>query len=609
MADSGSSNDINTSGDKTAFPKAIIESANSLASWKHGLSTRFWFITLLCLVVALVLSAIAIRSGGTEIVVRFQQGYGIKPGDPLRFRGIDVGRVTAVVLDRELHAVSVTILLDPSASGIAKSGSRFWIERPRLSLGRLSGLDTVVGSKYIAVLPGNPESSRETRFEGLESPLTILDSDVVEILIRFHEGHGLEIGDPLKHRGIVIGEVTGVSLSESLSGVAVRVRLREDARTLARAGSQFWVERPKVSLTSVRGLDTLVGGRYLAISPGPKDADLVVEFDGLDVPPAANERLEGGIDVILEGDHRHGLEAGAPVTYRGLPIGYVVSVGLSTDAAEVETRIYIQPAYKQIIRENSQFWSTSGIDLSVGLSGIQLSAETLATIATGGVAVATPNSPGKLAASGHRYRLHRKPENEWHEWMPHLLVGDGNLPSDLKLPQPTRVALRWREKRFGFERTRRRDGWALALEDGRWLGPANLFVPDLEALPGSGVLEIAGKEASLKGVSIPAGQVLANIPIENSSLPETRWPNKQLSVLTEAEDCLASTGTTGLNIALPASRLTPVAGGWRIDSSVAIPPDAHGACVVSTKRGEVIGVIVVESGKASVAKISLASGN
>ena len=63
------------------------------------------------------------------------------------------------------------------------------------------------------------------------------DLDAVDIRIRFAKGHGLAIGDPVRHRGIVVGEVTAVGLNEDLRGVAVDVRLTGSAAEVARVGT------------------------------------------------------------------------------------------------------------------------------------------------------------------------------------------------------------------------------------------------------------------------------------------------------------------------------------------------------------------------------------
>src|SRR5690606_5673196 len=199
---------------------------------------------------------------------------------------------------------------DAPARSLARQGSRFWIVRPEISLSRIRGLDTVIGPKYIAVAPGPASAPSQHVFKGDEVPVGFADGEDQEIRIHFGSGHGLAVGDELRHRGIVIGEVTSVQLQPNGSGVTVNVRLATSAADVARAGSQFWIERPRINVTGIGGLDTLVGGRYLAVLPGPADAPPHDEFQGLDVAPVAIDRAEGGLEIVLESAHRQGVDSG-----------------------------------------------------------------------------------------------------------------------------------------------------------------------------------------------------------------------------------------------------------------------------------------------------------
>ena len=47
-----------------------------------------------------------------------------------------------------------------------------------------------------------------------------------------------------------------------------------------------------------------------------------------------------------------GMEPGTPVMYRGQQVGQVISVGLAHDSASVDARAYIQPEYRDLVRDN-----------------------------------------------------------------------------------------------------------------------------------------------------------------------------------------------------------------------------------------------------------------
>ncbi|MBC8351400.1 MAG: MCE family protein [Planctomycetes bacterium] len=597
------------------FPNAQIQEGGNIAASIRRHSSRLWIVTGICLVVAVILFASANRNRGTHIAVRFQQGHGIKPGDALRHRGIEVGEVISVKLDNDLGTVVVDIVLESAASGLAREGSRFWIERPRLSLARVSGLETVVGAKYLGILPGDADAAAKFVFDGDESPLMVLDSHVREIQIHFRDGHGLQIGDELRHRGIVVGEVSNVDLNDELSGVTVNVRLVQSAQDLARAGSLFWIERPDVSLTGIRGLDTIVGGRYIAVVPGPDDAELLTSFDGLESARTTTERSEGGLEITLEGVHRRGLRTGAPVLYRGHKVGQVVSLGLSPDASRIEARAYIQPAFTRIIRDNTVFWSTSGVKANFSISGgFELSAETLETIAAGGVSLATPDTPGKPVSTGHRFTLLSKrddgfDEGTWTSWQPHIPLGSIELPEAMMLPHPTRAALIWKEKRLGLSRSRQREGWLLALSTNQLLGPADLLIPPESAIDGAASLQLVGQQFSVSAERIELYGKLATLRLD-AALKDTRpWPVEQLRQPSSIEEVFILTESAESSFPIPTNRLTstPGIGEWDVASSFSISPQLHGSCVVSRADGAVLGLLVVDHGMAHIAFAPAAS--
>ncbi|MHC4879722.1 MAG: MlaD family protein [Planctomycetota bacterium] len=556
--------------------------------------SRLWLVTGLCLLVAVGLVVWNQRPAGPTIRIRFEQGHGLRPGNSLQHRGIEVGQVTAVDLDSDATGVVVRVMLDPQAKSLARDGSQFWIVRPRVSLARVTGLDTVVGARYIEVQPGPEGGPAKMDFEGLETPLALAEPDATEISIRFYEGHGLTLGDEVRHRGIVIGEVMAVELNPELSGVVVRVRLSASARSLARQGSQFWVERPTVNVTEIRGLETLVGGRFIAVQPAPEGTGPQFDFDGLDVPPPS-EMPEGGLEIVLEARQRGGLGRGVPVLYRGFRIGHVSSVALATDAATVEARAWIEAPYRHLIREQTKFWMNSGVDVKVGLSGVELSAESLSSILIGGVSLATPPNAGAAVSGGKRFDCEAKPLAEWLQWAPQLPVGSNAIGGDVVLPLPVRVSLEWAERRFGFRRSHSRSGWALPLRDGRLLGLARLLSPVDSALDDRTTLACEGSSIELSTDAVTVSGDLAIVRgLKLPLVDGRRFDLRRTRRLSQPVDLLVATPGLTAQFGIAASRFQANADHWTIDASVPLSSEHDGAPVVSRESGQVLGFVSVE---------------
>lgn len=573
---------------------AVISDRGSLVGALRQHPSKFWLLTLVCLLIAIGLFWRGYPTRSTTIIVQFEQGHGIKPGDHLQHRGIEVGEISAVTLDGPLSHVDVVIQLEPAATALAREGSRFWIERPQVSLARVSGLETVVGAKYIGVLPGPLTGPRTTKFTGDETPPTLRDTETLDIHIRFSNGYGLAIGDVVKCRGIVVGEVVAIDFNEPFDGIDVQVRLATSGRRLARAGTRFWVERPRFQLSGVSGLDTLTGGQHIAAAAGPVEAPVQREFDGLEDPPASFEQQPNGLEIVLNSRDRQGIEHGAPLTYRGYRVGHVISVGLSSDAAQVETRLYIQPAYRQLIRQNSVFWSVGGFDASFGFGGLQINSESLATIAAGGVALGTLDPPGPLAVVGSRFELGEEP-NDWRDWTPRIPLGSSLLPDGVMLPHPLRIALVWNQRFLGISRSTQANGWGLLLADHRLIGPADLLTPPAAAVGGVASLQFAGTNITVTAeqTDIVAGLAVRQL---DDALPGG-WPRDRIRSIKTAEDCLIVFGSADDTRSLPATRLQVNDERIAIDPSFTLPPEAHGASVVAARDGKLVAIIAFEAGQ------------
>ncbi len=587
------------------FPVAEIQPAGwNFRAW-FWRTWPVWAVAAGSLVVTVMLVLVTVGSTGPQITVRFTDGYGVKPGDRLRHRGIEVGEVVAVDLDPELEGVLITMELLPAAEAIAREGSRFWIERPRISLSRISGLETVVGAKSVGVLPGPPAGPKVYDFEGLESPPLFQDSDSIEITVQFQNGYGLASGDLVKHRGIVIGEVTSVELDPKFQGVEVRVRLVGRATGLARAGSQFWVERPRVTIAEIRGLDTLVAGRYLAVVPGPYEGETRSTFVGLESAPAG-ELAAGGLEIVLQGSAKHGMEPGTPVMYRGQQVGEIISVGLAHDSASVDARAYIQPDYRELVRDNTRFWNNSGLHVKFGFSGLELGTDTLSNLALGGVAFATPTSPGNPVTTGKRFEIADQPETTWLDWEPRIAVGTGLLREGLSYPTPQRVTLRWSESFLGINRTKRNQGWVLPLDEGRFLlGPKDLLSPAPNG-DGETILEVGGRELAITNDKVQVMNDLALYPTGEEPLaPASAWSNERLRTPTELESTMLIADPQNAKLPLPTERLSKgeKANEWLIDASVPLDASWHGGCLISIKDGSLIGIVLTNQTPAKIAII------
>jgi paraquat-inducible protein B len=131
----------------------------------------------------------------------------------------------------------------------------------------------------------------------------------------------------------------------------------------------------------------------------------------------------GETEFVLQTPLIRSLGPGSPVYYRGLQAGQVQFLALSTDATTVNVHVLIKPEYTPLVRSNTLWWNAGGIDVNWHLlSGLNMTAENLRAVVTGGISFATPNEPGAPAAAGSIFPLYERPEEKWLGWSPRIAI-------------------------------------------------------------------------------------------------------------------------------------------------------------------------------------------
>lgn len=412
----------------------------------------------------------------------------------------------------------------------------------------------------------------------------------VIITVQFDHGYGLEAGAAVRYRGIVVGEVRRLELSQTGDAIDATIALHTNAQSLARAGSRFWIVRPRLDLGEVEGLDTIVGARYITALPG--DGNSQYTFVGLAEPPVVQWIDPNDLEITLHAPSRMGLRRGAPVLYRGVTVGRVLSVGLTSDGGAVEARAHIDAPYVTLIRQRTKFWAVSGVKANVGIGGLDLEAQSLETVLLGGIALATPADAGEIVTTGHRFEVAAAADDDWLEWEPQVAIGRSELPAGAAIPQTVRMKLIWEQGRIGplMTTTKSRRGWGLNTEAGL-IAPMDLLTPPDKADEGTVFVEAAGarRPASMKPQTL--GDHLAVISaIEN--LPQ--MPAGALRRPAQPEDVLVIADIATAPLPLAAARFEVADSDlWSVDAAVSVDASWHGATVVARSDGRVIGLLIV----------------
>jgi paraquat-inducible protein B len=232
-----------------------------------------------------------------------------------------------------------------------------------------------------------------------------LSSRGPEITIRFETADGLEIGkSQVKHKDVVLGTVIGLRPVDGFKHIDVRVRMNHLSEDYLNRDTKFWIVRPRVSIEGITGLNTLLSGAYIELTPG--GGERADDFVGLEAPPLISPDARGAA-FTLRTDDLGTLEQGSSVIYHGVKVGEVLGYQLSSTDLPVAVQIFINEPYTGLVHTGTRFWNASGVQVSVGAQGLKVSARSLQTIFLGGIMFDVPknSTPGSPAKSGDSFVL------------------------------------------------------------------------------------------------------------------------------------------------------------------------------------------------------------
>lgn len=333
-------------------------------------------------------------------------------GAPVHHRGVAVGWVREKRFGEDGRPI-VDVVISRERSSAVRSNARFWIEPAtalRAGPGRiqleLSSLASLVngGIAFDHFTPGGEEVEDGAEFE-LSRDEAAARADGPRMQVDFDDGTGLISGQSrVTYLGQPVGLVESLVVSPTSHGVEATVRLRSDFAPRATEGSVFKLVRPSIGLDGVSGLEAIVTGPYIAFEPGPASDVRPTRFLGSSTGGGSSGVVQDGIVLTLRADSLPTMGEGAPLYYRGLPAGRVLSARPGAQG-QPELKVMVDRAYRDKVRANVRFWRVPATSVDLGAGFLQVRLQGLSALWQGGVAFDVFGEEGPLAEPNTAFTL------------------------------------------------------------------------------------------------------------------------------------------------------------------------------------------------------------
>lgn len=317
---------------------------------RHGLFSWVWLIPIVAAGIVIYLAYTSYERRGPVVSLTFLSADGIIVGQTqIRHKAVSLGIVEDVHLAKNMKNVVVRVRMDKEAAPFLTDRARFWVIRPRISAGSLSGLETIVSGAYIEMDPGPADGKKTLEYTGLEKPPGRTSDDKGRAFSLEAERLGsLSPGAPIYFREVAVGEVLSYDVvGNSGQPVTLNVFIREPYDRYVKAASHFWnisgltigtgPEGMHVELESVQAL--LSGGIAFETPATAESAPVADDgakfslFPNKGASDAAFYRETISYVSYFETSVQ-GLSPGSPVQLFGVQVGNVKEVRLVYDEAK-----------------------------------------------------------------------------------------------------------------------------------------------------------------------------------------------------------------------------------------------------------------------------------
>lgn len=342
---------------------------------------------------------------------------GLSKGSPVLYHNIEVGKVASYALQDDGN-VLIAIRVENRYLNLITKDTVFWNRSGVKVSAGFTGVQVEAEPLTTLIKGGIAFDNLAGVVNKVDNKWRLYDSFKQAsqfgrlIHLTMKDNSNVSEGMAIKYQGVQVGEVISVAPDFVKEGINVEARIfPKYISSVVRAGSYFWVVSPSIDLNGAKNLDSIINP-YIQVKPS-RSSKSATDFALHPVAP-----ISAGKIFYLQSLQKNSIKPGAPILYRGFEVGQVRNVELSRLSDRVINTIQIAPEFEHLVRSNTIFWNTSGVNVSIGITGADVKAGTVDSLLRGGISFATPDEGGlKAKASAKKtFFLYDEPQAEWLTW-------------------------------------------------------------------------------------------------------------------------------------------------------------------------------------------------
>ena len=192
-------------------------------------------------------------SGNTYLTLIAKDASKLSEGMDIKYMGLTVGKVEKLELQNARKQIKATAYVEGQYYPLlAKAGSKFNVISPEISTSGVKNIDAAL-QNYISVEAGSGKTETQFSLEDTDTLKTTYDSGF-PVIVETSDAQGIQVEAPVLYRGMQVGIVKKMSLSELGDRVFIHLAIEHKYQHLVRNNTEFWAASGYTMDISLQGV-------------------------------------------------------------------------------------------------------------------------------------------------------------------------------------------------------------------------------------------------------------------------------------------------------------------------------------------------------------------
>jgi paraquat-inducible protein B len=329
--------------------------------------------------------------------INFADVTGIEENTPILYKGIEIGKVLDVKLDKNILSGKAYVYEDYKY--LLTNKTKFFVEEPTISFDGVKNLGNIVKGNFISLEYEKGEFS--DTFTSINKKDIKKSATNIKLELLSENLNSISDKSKVYYKNIEIGRVDNYALTADLKNVKISILIDEKYKDLINDNALFYdmssklFEMKNLNLNiNYSGVEPLLNGAIGLISekkdgvkPTSKEFKLYSSFKDVEKLRRVNNT---GFTVDALFDNDVSLKTDMAIMYKNQEIGFIKDIKFDDKKSKVS--LFIYTPYKKYITNKSRFYKKGVVNLKASLSGILFEVDNFSSLIDGSINLDTDSN-------------------------------------------------------------------------------------------------------------------------------------------------------------------------------------------------------------------------